>query len=124
MNMLPGIEGKRPSLEELLDADMIPASRDCTSDDVVILIATSHHEEEEEAPRLLRFGLHLFDPCLHGGRYSGSIKDISDAVLRADSLAPLAIIGQGIESLEHALGHEISFAEGLISDHEWCRQCL
>ena len=73
---------------------------------------------------LLCFRLELLDALL--GRFDdlGFVKDISDAVLGADRLAPFAVVGQRVEALQYALWHHVRLAVCVISDHEWGRQSL
>ena len=49
--------------------------------------------------RLLCFRLELLDPLLDCSHDLGLVKDVRDAVLGADRLAPFAVVGQGVEAL-------------------------
>lgn len=72
----------------------------------------------------LCFRLELLNPLLGRVHDLGFVKDVCDAVLGADRLAPFAVVGQRIEALQYTLWHHVRLAICVISDHEWGRQSL
>lgn len=68
--------------------------------------------------------LHFCNPLCGPLGNARPIKDVCDAVLLTNRLAPFAIVGQSVEALQDAGRHQSTIGIGSIPNYKWCCQSL